>query len=264
MGILGELVASTQARVGLLRANRAEIESAAASAPRAPSFVDALQGSTVAVIAEVKRTSPSRGEINSGLDVASQCRAYDEGGASAISVLTEPTRFGGDIADLVEARRVTLRPLLRKDFIIDEIQIMEARAAGASAVLLIARAVDPGKLRELFRATVENRLYALVEVRDGDELEAALAIGATVIGVNNRNLETLEIDDAAAELLPRVPRKCIAVAESGYRTAGDVARGAAAGADAVLIGSELSASMRPALLLAELVAIKRSRNARPN
>jgi indole-3-glycerol phosphate synthase len=263
-GALGELLASTRVRIKSLGANRAEIESAAAAAVRAPSFMDALQAVTVSVIAEVKRSSPSKGEINPRLDVASQCRAYDEGGASAISVLTEPTKFGGDIADLVEARRATVRPLLRKDFIIDELQIIEARAAGASAVLLIVRALDPSKLKELFRATVENRLYALVEVRDENELGIALDIGATVIGVNNRNLETLKIDNAADSVVPRIPRRCVAVAESGYHSVDDVARAAAAGADAVLIGSALSASLRPAELLAQLTTFRRSRNARPN
>ena len=258
------MLASARERVRLLHGHRAAIEGAAAASASAPGFADALQGATVSVIAEVKRSSPSKGEINPGLDVASQCRAYDEGGASAISILTEPTKFGGDVADLVEAHRTTSRPLLRKDFIIDELQISEARAAGASAVLLIVRAVHPSTLKELFGAILQNRLSALVEVRDLAELQVALDIGATVIGVNNRNLETLEMDNAASAVIPFVPRRCVAIAESGYRSAADVARAAFTGADAVLIGSELSRSLRPEKLLAELTAIRRTGNARPN
>lgn len=263
-GVLGELTASAIERSRALRARRPDIERSAAAASGAGSFSEALRGSQVAVIAEVKRASPSKGAINPDLDVGALCRAYQEGGASAISVVTEPDRFGGDIGDLVEARRATSCPLLRKDFIVDEIQILEARAAGASAVLLIARALEPGRLKELFRAAAESGLCALVEVRDEGELHVALSAGATVIGVNNRNLETLEMDDAAASLIPLISRRCIAVAESGYRTAADVSRAAAAGADAVLIGSELSASLHPRQLLGDVTTIKRSRDGRPN
>jgi indole-3-glycerol phosphate synthase len=263
-GVLGDLVRSADARVRALLASRAEIEAAAEAAPAPPSFAEALQGDTVAVIAEVKRASPSKGQINPALSVASQCHAYEEGGASAISVLTEPTRFSGDIADLAEARSATRLSLLRKDFIVDELQIAEARAAGASAVLLIVKALERHRLAELFKAALEHRLYALVEVRDENELNEALRLGANVIGVNNRNLETLEIDEAVKRIVPLIPRGCIAVAESGYKTPADVARAAEAGADAVLIGSELSASARPAQLLAELASIKRYRNARKN
>ncbi len=263
-GVLGELVAAAEGRVAQLRSRRAELEAAATSAPSAPSFLSALEKKTVAVIAEVKRSSPSKGGIKPGLDVGEQVRAYEEGGAAAISILTEPSRFGGDISDLSGARLATRLPLLRKDFIVDAIQITEARAAGASAVLLIARALDPSKLEELFHAAIEYKLHALIEVRDQPELDRALAIGGSIIGVNNRNLETLEIDGAALSLIPRIPRRCIAIAESGYRTASDIETVARAGADAVLIGSELSASSNPAQLLAGFTSIKRSRDARPN
>ena len=264
-GVLGELVAAANVRAKALLPRAAELRGRAQSASPPPSFVNALSGSsTVAVIAEVKRASPSKGAINEGLDVAAQCRAYEDGGAAAVSVLTEPSRFGGCIEDLEAARASCSLPLLRKDFIVDDLQIIEARAYGASAVLLIARALDPSHLKELYQSSIENRLYALVEVRDEREMETALAIGATVIGVNNRNLETLEIDDAAEVFLSRIPAKCVAVAESGYRTRADVERAAKAGADAVLIGSELSASPRPAALLGELASVKRTRNARAN
>jgi indole-3-glycerol phosphate synthase len=263
-GVLGDLVRAAESRARALETSRESLATRAASAGVAPSFLDALQGITVAVIAEVKRASPSKGAINPALDIGAQCDAYEKGGAAAISVLTEPTKFAGSTEDLIAARASCELPLLRKDFIVDELQILEARAAGASSVLLIARALRRPKLEELFRCTIENRLYALVEVRDETELEFALDIGATIIGVNNRNLETLEIDDAAARLLPRIPRKCIAVAESGYRTRADVMKAADAGADAVLIGSELSASPDPAALLKDFASINRIRNARPN
>jgi len=264
VGVLGELVAAAVARSGALKSQSAELETSAGAQQPSRSFLGALQGPGVAVIAELKRASPSKGAINAGLDVAAHARAYQRGGAAAISVLTEPTRFGGSIADLEEVRGVTSCPLLRKDFIVDELQILEARAAGASAVLLIVRALDPSRLAQLFRSAAAYGLDALVEVRDASELEAALSVGATIIGVNNRNLETLEVDDSAAGLLPLIPRRCTAVAESGYRNAADVSRAAAAGADAVLVGSELSSSPFPEKLIAQFAAIPRSRDARPN
>ena len=263
-GVLGELVASAVSRAWLLAGKRAEIEAAADSAPRCPSLSEALQGGQVAVIAEVKRASPSKGVINAGLSVREQCAAYTNGGAAAISILTEPSRFSGEISDLREARSATALPLLRKDFIVDELQILEARGAGASAVLLIARALDPVRLGDLFEYALASHISPLVEVRDEAELDRALFLGANIIGVNNRDLETLEIDDAAGSLIPKIPQSCIAVAESGYRTEADVARAAAFGADAVLVGSELSAAQNPAALLSQLASVKRSRNARPN
>ncbi len=261
---MGELVAAAHSRAQALRPSAGDLRKSASSAAPAPSFLDALSGETVAVIAEVKRASPSKGAINEALNIEEQCRAYEAGGAAAISVLTEPARFAGRLADLVAARAACTLPLLRKDFMVDELQILEARASGASAVLLIARALDPLKLKELFRCAIESRLYALVEVRDETELETVISMGATIIGVNNRNLETLEMDDAAQLVLPLIPRKCTAVAESGYRTRDDVMRAAGSGADAVLVGSELSASLRPASLLEEMASVKRTRNARAN
>lgn len=263
-GVLGELVRAAEARVRALESRKSEILAAADAAPPAPSFRDALDLDTVAVIAEVKKASPSKGPISPDLDVSAQAAAYERGGAAAISVLTEPSRFGGDLSDLLRARAGAALPLLRKDFIVDEIQLAEARGSGASAALLIVRALDPAKLKELYKAAVRHRLYALVEVRDEAELEIALSIGAAIIGVNNRNLETLEMDDAAFSLIGHIPRKCVAVAESGLRAREDVERAAKAGADAVLIGSELSRSSDPAKMLAGLATVNRSRNARPN
>lgn len=263
-GVLGDLVRAAESRVRGLESSRERLTACAAAAGATPSFIAALDGRTVSVIAEVKRASPSKGAINADLAIDEQCRAYEKGGASAISVLTEPSSFAGKIEDLTDARIASSLPLLRKDFIVDELQILEARAAGASAVLLIVRAIPPSRLEDLFRCALEHRLDALVEVRDERELETALEIGASIIGVNNRDLETLEVDDAAHRITPLIPRKCKAVAESGYRTRDHVMKAADAGADAVLIGSVLSASPSPAGLLAELASVKRTGNARPN
>jgi indole-3-glycerol phosphate synthase len=201
----------------------------------------------VAIVAEVKRRSPSRGAINPGLDAGAQAEAYARGGAAAISVLTEPDAFGGSDADLREVRRRLSIPVLRKDFHVHPVQLVEAQALGASAALLIVRALSPDDLPLLTREAGTLGLETLVEVRDEWELERALAAGAAVIGVNSRNLETLEVDPRRAERVLRlVPADRIAVAESGMRARDDVIDAARWGADAVLIGSALSAAAEPA------------------
>lgn len=210
------------------------------------------------VIAEVKRRSPSRGEINAELDPASRAREYQRGGAAAISVLTEPSHFAGSEEDLVHVRAVVDVPLLRKDFIIDETQIIEARAWGASAVLLIARALPETDLRALAQAARDWEVEPLIEVRSREELDAALRAQARVVGVNSRNLETLEVDARAVDrLLPLVPQEIIAVAESGMQSVADVERAAEAGADAVLIGSSLSSSATAESAVRALTGVQR-------
>ena len=210
------------------------------------------------VIAEVKRRSPSRGEINAYLDAASRARDYIEGGASAISVLTEPAYFGGSEEDLVKVRAAIDAPVLRKDFIIDEAQIVESRAWGASAVLLIARALPRAALSSLVKSAREWGMEPLVEVRSESELDAALGSGARVIGVNSRDLETLEVDVAVVErLLPQVPDVVLAIAESGVRDRADVERAARVGADAVLVGSALSIAGEGAVAVRTLARVTR-------
>jgi indole-3-glycerol phosphate synthase len=217
----------------------------------------------VAVIAEIKRSSPSRGVINPSIKVSDQAVAYEEGGAAAISVLTEPTRFSGSTEDLTAARAVAMLPLLKKDFHVDMIQLLEAKALGASAALVIVRAVDPKRLRELVEGSRDISLELVIEVRDEAELELALSLGAPIIGVNNRNLETLEIDPGtSARLLPLIPRGVLAIAESGVKSAEDVARLAAAGADAVLVGSAISASPEPEAAVRALTGVARTDGAR--
>jgi len=178
-------------------------------------------------------------------------------------VLTEPTRFGGSNADLTAARASVRIPILRKDFHVETVQILEARSLGASAALVIARAVPPARLEELMRAGNDDGIEILVEVRDERELDLALAFGARLIGVNNRNLETLEIDsETSLRLLPLIPRDVVAIAESGVKSANDVERLARAGADAVLVGTELSASSDPEAAVRSLTGIRRTADAR--
>jgi indole-3-glycerol phosphate synthase len=215
------------------------------------------------VIAEVKRSSPSKGAINVGMNVERQIRAYEAGGAAAISILTEPERFGGSNDDLTLARKCVSIPLLKKDFHVAVVQILEARVLGASAALVIARAVAPDRLEELVRAGREAGIEILVEVRDESELDLALTLDAKLIGVNNRNLETLQIDpETSTRLLPLIPRSVVAIAESGVRSTADVARAALAGADAVLVGSELSKSSDPEDAVRSLIEVPRMVDAR--
>jgi indole-3-glycerol phosphate synthase len=263
---LDQILDATRRSLEALRPRRQELERRAAAAPTPPSFVGALRRRQVALIAEVKRRSPSAGVIRGDLDPATHAAAYAEAGAAAISVLTDGPFFGGSIGDLERvaarvAERVAERvpvPVLRKDFILDEAQVIEARAAGAAAILLIVRAVTPVRLRELLAVTRQAGLDALVEIHTAKELEIALAAGAPAIGVNSRDLDTFRIDvDAAWRLVERVPRDRIAVAESGMATIEDVARAAAAGADAVLIGTALSAADDPAASVRALAGVRR-------
>lgn len=215
------------------------------------------------IIAEVKRASPSRGAINATLDAAGQARAYERGGAVAISVLTEPTRFGGSNEDLASVRAAVGLPVLKKDFHVAVIQLFEARALGASAALVIARAIPPDRLAEMLAAGREIGLEILVEVRNLAELDLALSFDAELIGINNRDLETLAVDPSTSgRVIPLVPRSALAVAESGIETRADVERAAEAGADAVLVGAALSASPDPEAAVRVLVGVPRSADAR--
>lgn len=259
VGTLGRILSETERRVQRLRQRQAELERAAAVAPVAPSLAASLRrGTSVAVLAEVKRSSPSRGAINPGLDAVVQARAYQAGGALGISVLTEPAHFGGSNEDLEAIRAAVGIPVLKKDFHLHPLQLIEARALGASAVLLIARAVSPARLGELAAEAGALGLEVLVEVRDERELERALETPAALVGVNNRNLETLAIDVASSDrLIPVIPADRVAIAESGMRTVADVDRAAAAGADAVLVGSSLSAASDPAAAVRALAGVPR-------
>ena len=245
MSVLQEIVAHKREEVRAQRAGRplAELRAACRGLPPARDFTAALRpnaGARVRLIAEVKRASPSRGVLNATLDPVAQARAYAGAGAAALSVLTDQKYFHGSLEDLVAVRAAVDRPVLRKEFIVDEYQLWEARAAGADAVLLIVAALPSAALHELFHAAAAAGLGTLVEAHTAAELDEALGLGAPVIGVNNRDLATLAVSLAhCLALLPRVPADRVAVAESGIHSAVDVAQVVAAGAHAVLVGEAL-------------------------
>jgi indole-3-glycerol phosphate synthase len=256
---LEEILSSTRRGLPDLQGRRDALERDIRSSRVArPSFRAALRRSTVAVIAEVKRRSPSAGSIREDLDPGQRAALYAAHGAAAISVLTDGPYFGGSVEDLRAAAEQCSLPVLRKDFILDEVQILEARAAGASAVLLIVRALGKARLASLLRYAAELGLEALVEVHTATELDTALDTGAEIVGVNSRDLDTFRIDTGDAwKLLGRIPSDRIAVAESGILGQSDVLRVAQAGADAVLIGTALSAAEVPEQLLRQLAGVQR-------
>lgn len=258
-GTLGRIVSEAEERVASLRANEAALrERAMRAGPPTRKLQDFLRRRTVGVIAEVKRKSPSKGWINPEISAEGQARAYAAGGAAAISVLTEPSHFNGSVEDLEAVASTVAVPVLKKDFHIDPIQLVEAVAHGASAALLIVRALPPEQLRVMILEAKSWNLDTIVEIRDEAELRTALDAGADVVGINNRNLETLEIDPKTSErLLPQVPKWAVAIAESGMSRKEDVERVALLGADAVLVGSSLSASADPASLVQSLASVGR-------
>jgi indole-3-glycerol phosphate synthase len=213
-----------------------------------------LRRPDVAIIAEVKRASPSRGTLAAITDPAALARDYEAGGASVISVLTEPRRFGGSLEDLAAVRNVVSVPLLRKDFVISSYQLWEARAHGADMVLLIVAALDQNALVSLAERALSLGLVPLVEVHSEIEVARALDAGAKVIGVNARDLGTLEIDRGVfARLAPLMPPEVVKVAESGIQGPRDLLAYAAAGADAVLVGESLVTGKDPRSAVADLV-----------
>jgi indole-3-glycerol phosphate synthase len=249
--LLRTIVAATRRIVETRRAREplAALEHRAASArPRGEAFEAALGATNrVNVIAECKRRSPSKGVLAADYDPVRVARQYDEGGAAAISVLTEPTFFDGALEHLTAVRSSVAVPLLRKDFLIDHYQLFEARAAGADAVLLIVTALEQSDLTALQKRAWELELATLVEVHDEAELARAVDSGARVIGVNNRNLRTLAVDVSASDrLASRIPRDVIAVSESGLTSREELDRLAAAGYQAFLIGERFMTDPNPA------------------
>jgi indole-3-glycerol phosphate synthase len=258
-GTLGTIVEEAYERARLLaRDHSAPVTDGIRGAPDVPSLARALRSASVGVLAEVKRRSPSKGTIAPGLDAVGQAAAYRDGGAAALSILTEPNHFGGSVADLQAVRSRVDLPILKKDFHVEAIQLVEARTLGASAALLIARALPPDRLIALVDEGRALGLELLVEIRDENELETAIQAKATMIGVNNRNLETLVIDPGTCDrLIPMIPADIVAVAESGVQSRADVERYAAIGADAVLVGSVLSASADPRRATRDLTGVPR-------
>jgi indole-3-glycerol phosphate synthase len=207
----------------------------------------------LAVIAEIKRRSPMKGDLDPNLDPACLAKTYESGGASCLSVLTDEDFFAGSVADLEAAREATCLPVLRKDFTVDPRDAADARLMGADALLLIAAVLDPFELVELHQLATELGLDVLVEVHDEPELEEALNAGASLIGVNQRDLMTFEVDhDRAVRMSAAIPDTVVKVAESGIRNAEDARRLADAGYDAVLVGETLVTSADPGETLAEL------------
>ena len=233
----------------------AELKQAARHAPDALDPMPAFRSPGVSVIAEVKRSSPSRGSLATISDPAALASSYAAGGASTISVLTEQRRFNGSLADLRAVRAAVDVPVLRKDFIVTSYQLWEARAAGADLALLIVAALNQFELESLVDRAVSIGLTPLVEVHDEEEVDRALAAGATVIGVNARNLKTLEVDrDTFSRLAPMIPDSVVRVAESGVRGPHDVFEYAKQGAHVVLVGETLVTGKDPRAAVADLVA----------
>jgi len=257
-GVLDAILARTRARVERERSLH-PLQTVRADAGRAPAvrpFGAALaRPDRIGVIAEHKRRSPSRGAIREDLAPAAVARAYAAAGAAALSVLTDEPFFGGSLEHLREARSATALPALRKDFVVDPWQVWESRAAGADAVLLIVAALADAGLEMLLAAAREASLDVLVEVHDRLELDRALGAGAAIVGVNNRDLRSMEVTlEASLALGPAIPDDVVAVAESGIRTGSDLRRLRGVGFDAVLVGEHLMAAPDPGRALEEMIA----------
>jgi indole-3-glycerol phosphate synthase len=261
--LLDAIVAATRARVdaAIAREPRAALERRAlARAPQGSAFADRLsRPHSVNVIAECKRRSPSRGVLRAGYEPAAIAVGYERAGAAAISVLTEPGFFDGDLADLEAVRSVVSMPILRKDFIIHEYQLLEARAAGADAILLIVAALTDEELVNLSRSARDLGLAALVEVHDPDECRRAVRAGAGIIGVNNRNLRTLQVDlHASRDVADVLPPGAIGISESGLKTPADLHAMRQLGYQAFLMGERFMIEPDPGAALRSLLATLQS------
>jgi indole-3-glycerol phosphate synthase len=255
--VLDEIIVGVRADLAERQAQTPldEVKAKAQAQPSAQDGVRALRGEGVAVIAEVKRSSPSKGALAAIADPASLAGDYEQGGASCISVLTESRRFGGSLQDLREVRARVDIPVLRKDFIVTSYQLWEARAHGADLALLIVAALEQDALVSLIERAQSIGLTPLVEVHDEQEVARAVDAGARIIGVNARNLKTLEVDrNTFARLAPLIPDDIVRIAESGVRGPHDLIQYANAGADAVLVGESLVTGKNPRAAVADLVA----------
>ena len=243
---LDQILVAHRREAALDTRSSAELSREALSRTDSRNFHGALQGPQVSVIAEIKRRSPSKGDLAPSIDAAALAQTYKMGGASALSVLTDSQFFGGSFADLESARRSIDLPLLRKDFTVSVNDVLDAKIQGADAVLLIVAALDDRELREFHTVAVDVGLSALVEVHDEIEVERALAAGASIIGVNQRDLHTFKVDTSRAQRVAQsIPSSVLAVAESGVRTGADAAELASAGFNAVLVGEHLVTADSP-------------------
>lgn len=254
--ILARIVASKQSRLEVLRPLMPELECQAEDyVNHRRSFSEALASKQPAIIAEIKKASPSAGRIAPEADAVTVGRAYQAAGAAAISVLTDEEYFGGSLADLMAVRTHVDLPVLRKDFTLEEFDVVEAAAYGADAILLIAAILDRATIERLQHLAHHYQMAALVEVHDEAELDKALEAGARIIGVNNRNLHTFEVTlETSLRLAPKLPLDVIKVSESGIRTAEDVRKLSEAGYQAFLVGEHLMKSGNPGQALQALLA----------
>ena len=259
-GILASIVGTKESELAELRARAATLEAEAASAPAARGFRAALTSpDRVALIAECKRRSPGAGPIRQGLDPVELTRGYARAGASALSVLTDAPYFGGSRADLEAVRSATAVPVLRKDFTLDPLHVLEARAMGADAVLLIVRILSDTALASLHAQATGLGMSVLVEVHDRTELERAVAVGADLVGINNRDLSTFRTDlRTTLELIDHVPEGAVVVSESGIRTPADVARLGEAGVHAILVGESLLRAPDPEQAARDMASVART------
>ncbi len=258
--MLEKIVSTKKRSLGAIDRGRWEdqLRSMLSNIPPVNSFIDAITGKDKpALIAEFKRRSPSAGTINDSVDPVEQAILYEKGGASAVSVLTEEDYFGGRLDDIGKIKSAVGLPILRKDFIFDPLQILEARAAGADAVLLIVGILDFGILKTLLDEAARHNLDCLCEVHSEAEIETALSCGARMIGINNRDLNTFEINlDVTKRLRPEIPENITVVSESGIHTPEDVAFVRRCGVDAILVGTELMKARDVSGKIAEIMGCR--------
>jgi len=258
-GVLADIVRTKREALGALRDRASDLESALEDAPPVRDFRAAISDPrTVSLIAECKRRSPGAGLIRSDLDPVELTRSYETSGAAALSVLTDEQYFGGSNGDLVRIRGGTAIPILRKDFTLDTLHVIEARGVGADAILLIVRILSDDSLRGLLRQAEALGMHALVETHDAYDLDRALDAGAKIIGINNRDLATFTTDlDTTLQLLEQISGDALVVSESGIRDAADISRLGKRGVDAILVGETLLRATDPGAAAAELSRVAR-------
>jgi indole-3-glycerol phosphate synthase len=254
MSVLASIIEGVREDLAARRLPMGQLQETLETAPAVRDCLPLLISSEMSVIAEVKRSSPSKGALASISDPAGLAATYEEAGAQVVSVLTEQRRFGGSLADLDAVRKAIDLPILRKDFMVDEYQFYEARAHGADVVLLIVAALSKNQLEDYFHLSTELGMRSLIEVHTHDELERALDISPEIIGVNSRNLKTLEVDARAfAELIPQIPSTIARVAESGISSRTEVVFAQECGATAILVGEALVRSESPSVAINQLL-----------
>jgi indole-3-glycerol phosphate synthase len=254
MSVLNSIIEGVREDLAARRLPMGQLQEALETAPAVRDCLPHLLSIEMSVIAEVKRSSPSKGALAPISDPAGLAAQYEEAGAHVVSVLTEQRRFGGSLADSDVVRRAIDLPILRKDFMVDEYQFYEARAHGADVVLLIVAALSKNQLEDYFHLSTELGMRSLIEVHTHDELERALEISPEIIGVNSRNLKTLEVDSRAfAELIPQIPANIARVAESGISTREEVLFAQECGATAILVGEALVRSGAPSVAINQLL-----------